>query len=249
MIENHNTLIVIPARMASARLPGKPLANLNGQPMILHVWRRAVDAGLGRVLVAAAEIEIAEVIRRAGGDAIVTSPGHAAGADRIAEALRIRDPEGRYSHVLGLPCDVPTIDLLAIQRCLAGLVNEAADISTIAAAIDDPAEAANPAIVKVIAALDDRREVAFARDFVRQLPPGTPEPHWRHINAYAYRRVALDRFAALAVSAREAERRLEPMRALDNGLRIVAVRVDSGIPTVDMPEDLERVRLLLRKSP
>jgi len=249
MIENHNTLIVIPARMASNRLPGKPLADLNGQPMILHVWRRAVDSGLGRVLVAAAEIEIAETVRRAGGDAIVTSPGLAAGGDRIAEALGIRDPEGRYSHVLGLPCDVPTIDLLAIQRCLAGLVNDAADISTIATRIDDPAETASPAVVKVIAALDDRREVAFARDFVRQLPPGTPEPHWRHVNAYAYRRAALDRFAALPVSPREAEHRIEPLRALDNGLRIVVVRVDSIVPTVDMPEDLERVRLLLRKTP
>ena len=115
--------------------------------------------------------------------------------------------------------------------------------------IDDPAEAASPAVVKVIAALDDRREVAFARDFVRQLPPGAPEPHWRHVNVYAYRRPALERFARLPVSENEAERRLEPMRALDNGLRVVAVRVDSTLPTVDMPEDLERVRLLLRKTP
>ncbi|MBM3520178.1 MAG: 3-deoxy-manno-octulosonate cytidylyltransferase, partial [Alphaproteobacteria bacterium] len=120
MIENHNTLIVIPARMASARLPGKALADLNGQPMILHVWQRAVAAGLGKVLVAAGEIEIAETIRRAGGDAIVTNPGLPSGTDRIAEALHLRDPEGRYGHILSLPCDVPTIDLLAIQRCLVG---------------------------------------------------------------------------------------------------------------------------------
>ena len=144
MIENQNTIVVIPARMASTRLPGKPLADIHGIPMIVHVWQRAIQANVGQVIVAAAENAIAETIRAHGGDAIVTDPKLPSGSDRIAEALRLRDPGRRYSFVVNMQGDLPTIDSLAIQRCLAGLVNEQADISTIAARIENPADAANP---------------------------------------------------------------------------------------------------------
>lgn len=246
MIENQNTIVVIPARMASVRLPGKPLADIRGLPMIVHVWRRAVEANVGQVLVAAAEIEIAEAVRAAGGDAIVTESSHPSGSDRIAEALRLRDPEGRFRFVVNLQGDLPTIDTLAVRRCLAGLVNEQADISTIAALIGDEEDAANPNIVKVIAPLGPDREVAFARDFVRQIGPVHAAPYWHHIGVYAYRRAVLERFVSLPVSAREAERRLEQMRALDNGMRIVVVRVDSVPLGVDTPAELETARKLLR---
>lgn len=246
MIENQNTIIVIPARMASVRLPGKPLADIHGLPMIVHVWRRAVEANVGQVLVAAAEIEIAEAVRAAGGDAIVTEPSHPSGSDRIAEALRLRDPEGRFRFVVNLQGDLPTIDTLAVRRCLAGLVNDRADLSTIAAMIDNDEDLRNPNIVKAIAPLSPDREVAFARDFVRQVGPDHTPPFWHHIGVYAYRRPALERFVSLPVSPREAERRLEQMRALDNGMRIVVVSVDSVPLGVDTPAELEIARKLLR---
>ncbi|MFO1123640.1 MAG: 3-deoxy-manno-octulosonate cytidylyltransferase [Hyphomicrobiales bacterium] len=247
MIENQNTIVVIPARMASTRLPGKPLADIHGLPMIIHVWKRAVEANVGQVLVAAAEIEIAEAVRAHGGDAIVTDPAHPSGSDRIAEALELRDPEHRFGFVVNLQGDLPTIDPLSVQRCLAGLVNEQADISTIAARIDSQADVDNPNIVKAIAPLSDEREVAFARDFLRRVGPEHPAPHWHHIGVYAYRRPVLERFVTLPVSRRESERKLEQMRALDNGMRIVVVRVDAVPLGVDTPAELETARKLLRK--
>jgi len=246
MIDNHNTIVVIPTRMASTRLPGKPLADIQGLPMIVHVWKRAVEAKVGPVLVAAAENEIAEVVRAHGGDAIVTDPALPSGSDRIASALRLRDPGGRYDFVLNLQGDLPVIEPLAIQRCLAGLINDQVDISTIAAPITDPADAANPNIVKAIASLGGDREVAFARDFVRRVGPEHELPYWHHIGLYAYRRAALERFVALPVSPREAERRLEQMRALDNGMRIAVVRVDTVPLGVDTAAELDIARQLLR---
>jgi 3-deoxy-manno-octulosonate cytidylyltransferase (CMP-KDO synthetase) len=248
MIENQNTIVVIPARMASTRLPGKPMADIHGLPMIVHVWKRAIEANVGQVLVAAAENRIAETIRAYGGDAIVTDPALPSGSDRVAEALRLRDPEGRFTFVLNLQGDLPTIDALSIRRCLAGLVNEKADISTIAAKIDSEADAANPNIVKAIAPLNDEREVAFARDFVRKLGPGDSPPYWHHIGVYAYRRSVLERFVALPVSERETERKLEQMRALDAGMRIVVVRVETVPLGVDTPAELEAARKFLRKT-
>jgi 3-deoxy-manno-octulosonate cytidylyltransferase (CMP-KDO synthetase) len=248
MIDKQNTIVVIPARMASTRLPGKPLADIHGLPMIVHCWKRAVEADIGQVLVAAAEVEIADAVRSRGGDAIVTNPALPSGSDRIAEALALRDPQRRFDYVVNLQGDLPTIDTLSIRRCLAGLLNEAADISTIAALIDDAEDVANPNIVKAISPLSEQREVAFARDFVRNAGPEHQPPFWHHIGLYAYRRPVLERFVALPVSAREAERKLEQMRALDNGMRIVVVRVDTVPLGVDTPEDLETARRMLRKS-
>lgn len=247
MIENQNTIVVIPARMASTRLPGKPLADIHGLPMIIHVWRRAVAANVGQVLVAAAENDIAETIRAAGGDAIVTDPALPSGSDRIAEALRLRDPGRRFAFVVNLQGDLPTIDALSIQRCLAGLVNERAEISTIAAQIESEADVANPNIVKAIAPLSDEREVAFARDFVREAGPEHFPPYWHHIGVYAYRRNALERFVSLPVSTNEAGRNLEQMRALDNGMSIVVVRVETVPLGVDTFTQLETARQMLRQ--
>jgi 3-deoxy-manno-octulosonate cytidylyltransferase (CMP-KDO synthetase) len=143
---------------------------------------------------------------------------------------------------------LPTIDPLAIQRCLAGLTNETVDIATIATRIDTEADVRNPNIVKTIAPLGEGREVAYTRDFVRSPGPEHDAPFWRHINVYAYRREALDRFASLPVSTREAIRKLEQLRALDNDLRMAVVRVDSLPLSVSAPPDLEAARLMLRKK-
>jgi 3-deoxy-manno-octulosonate cytidylyltransferase (CMP-KDO synthetase) len=246
MIDHQNTIVVIPARMASTRLPGKPLADINGLPMIVHVWRRAMEAKVGQVLVAAAEIEIVNAIKAHGGDAIVTDPALPSGSDRIAQALELRDPGHRWSYVVNLQGDLPTIDALAIRRCLAGLLNNTVDISTIAARIETEADVLNPNIVKAIAPLTDDREVAFARDFVRKIGPDHQPPFWHHIGIYAYRRSSLERFVALPVSVNEAERKLEQMRALDNGMRIAVVRVDSIPLGVDTPAELEQARQVLK---
>ncbi len=248
MIDNQNTIVVIPARMASTRLPGKPLADIHGAPMIVHCWKRAVEANIGPVLVAAAEVEIADAVRAHGGDAIVTNPSLPSGSDRIAQALSLRDSKRRFSYVVNLQGDLPTIDTLSIRRCLAGLVNDAADISTIAAPIETEDDVANPNIVKAIAPLSDEREVAFARDFVRSVGPEHSAPYWHHIGVYAYRRPVLERFVSLPVSAREADRKLEQMRALDDGMRLVVVRVDTVPLGVDTPHELEIARRMLRTA-
>ena len=246
MIEQHNTIIIIPARMASTRLPGKPLADINGVPMIVEVWKRAVSANIGHVLVAAAENAIANVIRDAGGDAMVTEPRLPSGSDRIAAALALRDSVKRFDYVVNLQGDLPTIDPLAVQRCLAGLTNDSVDIATIAAQIHHDADVANPNIVKAIAPLDGEREVAYARDFVRVVDAEMAAPFWHHIGVYAYRRSSLERFVKLPVSSREKERSLEQMRALDNGMKIAVVKVDTVPLGVDTPADLEIARRMLK---
>jgi 3-deoxy-manno-octulosonate cytidylyltransferase (CMP-KDO synthetase) len=246
MIDRENTIVVIPARMASTRLPGKPLADINGLPMIVQVWKRAVEADVGQVLVASAEMEIARIIQSHGGDAIVTDPALPSGSDRIASALALRDSGKNYGYVVNLQGDLPTIEPLAVQRCLAGLGNEGVDISTIAAPITDPADVTNRNIVKVIAPLSDEREVAFARDFFRDPGPEYGPRYWHHIGVYAYRRESLERFVRLPVSERETRRRLEQMRALDNGMKIAVVRVDTVPLGVDTPAELEAARRMLK---
>lgn len=246
MIEHQNTIVVIPARMASARLPGKPMADIHGIPMVVHTWRRAIEANVGRVLVASAEIEVADVIRHHGGDAIVTTPGLPSGADRAAEALALRDPQGQFRFVVLLSAGIPAIDPLSVQRCLAGLVNDSADISTIAAELQETADIDSPDVVKVLAPLSTNREVAFARGFARILPEGSEPPAWRHIGVYAYKRPVLEHFATLPVSTGEAGQRIEVLRALDNGLRIAVVRVDTAAAEVDTPAKLDHARQMLR---
>jgi 3-deoxy-manno-octulosonate cytidylyltransferase (CMP-KDO synthetase) len=248
MIDHQNTIIVIPARMAATRLPGKPLADVNGKPMIVHVWQRAMEANLGPVLVAAGESEIAAAVKAAGGDAIITPSFLASGSDRVAAALALRDPDRVFTHVVNLQGDLPTIDPHTIRRCLAGLTNETVDISTAATEISDAADLLNPNIVKAIAPLGPYREVAFARDFVRELQPEHTAPHWHHIGIYAYRRAALERFVALPPSLREKQRKLEQMRALDNAMKIAVVQVDTQPLGVDTPHDLEQARRLLKET-
>ena len=175
-------------------------------------------------------------------------PGIALRLDRIAEALALRDPQRRFEYVVNLQGALPTIDSLSIQRCLAGLTNEAADISTIAAKIARDEDVANPNIVKAVAPLSDEREVAFARDFLRSVGPEHSPPYWHHIGVYAYKRAVLERFVSLPVSEREAERKLEQMRAMDNGMRIAVVRVDTVPLGVDTPAELETARRMLRTA-
>jgi 3-deoxy-manno-octulosonate cytidylyltransferase (CMP-KDO synthetase) len=243
-----NTLIVIPSRMTSTRLPGKPLADIGGEAMIVQVWRRARESGAGAVLVAVAEEEIAAAVRAAGGDTVLTDPDLLSGTDRVAQAVGLRDPERRFGFIVNLQGDLPTLDPAAIGACLAPLADPHVDIATLASEIRDAEEARNPNVVKAIADLGPDRPVAVASDFRRDIDSAGGGTLWHHIGIYAFRRAALERFVLLAPSEREKSRRLEQMRALDAGMTIAVVRVDSAPFGVDTPADLERARATIEAA-
>lgn len=249
MVLPRNPIIVIPARLASMRLPDKPLADIHGQPMIVHVWRRACEAEVGPVAVACAEPAIAEAVEAAGGTAVLTRPDHPSGSDRIFEAVESLDPEGRHDAVLNIQGDLPTIDPAAIRAVFAPLAEPAVDIATLAVEIAETAERADPNVVKVAASFADGAEVARALYFSRCPVPwdggNAAQPLYHHVGLYAFRRAALARFVALPPSPLEQRERLEQLRALEAGLRIDVARVDTLPLGVDTPADLARARELL----
>ncbi len=235
------SIVIIPARMASTRLPGKPLAEICGKPMIARVWRQAERAGLGPVLVAAAEKEIAQAVEEEGGKAVLTEPDLPSGSDRIAQALEKADPLGLFGVVVNVQGDLPTLPPEYLRTCANALVRTGADIATLAAPIRTEEELKNPNVVKVIAPLA-WEEVALAEDFVRDLPQDHQGPTFHHIGIYAYRREALLRFVRLPPSLRERKHRLEQLRAMDAGMKIAVARVAQAPFGVDTPAELEYVR-------
>ena len=239
-------IVVVPTRLAATRLPDKPLADIHGQPMIVHVWRRAVEASVGPVLVASADRSVAEAIEKAGGRAVLTDPDLPSGSDRIAAALAAVDPDGRHDAVVNVQGDLPTIDPEAIRAALALLDDPAVDIATIAAQITLDEETTNPHVVKAVVELPDGAAAGRAIYFTRATAPTGPGPMLHHIGLYAYRRAALERFVALPPSALERRERLEQLRALANGMRIDVALVDDVPLGVDTPADLDRARWLLR---
>jgi 3-deoxy-manno-octulosonate cytidylyltransferase (CMP-KDO synthetase) len=245
MIERSNPVVIVPARMASTRLPGKPLADIHGQPMIVQVWRRAMEADIGPVVVACAETEIAEAVRDAGGEAVLTRPDHPSGSDRIHEALRTVDPDGRHDQVVNLQGDLPTIDPATVGASLRPLADPSVDIATLAAIIHDDAERDDPNVVKAVLAISGGRDMGRAIYFSRLGVPWGEGRHYHHIGIYAYRRAALSRFVGLPPGVIERRERLEQLRALENGMRIDAAVVGAIPLGVDTPEDLKRARTLL----
>lgn len=237
-------LILIPARLAATRLPDKPLADIHGLPMIVHVWRRAMEAGIGPVAVATDSIAIAEAISAAGGRAVMTRADHASGSDRIFEALETLDPDGRHDAVVNVQGDLPTIDPRAIAASILPLADPAVAIATLAAVIRRDEERDNPNVVKVVGS-----EIAQGRlralYFTRATAPHGDGPLLHHIGLYAYRRAALSRFVALPPSPLELRERLEQLRALEAGMRIDVTLVDDVPLGVDTPHDLERARDIL----
>jgi len=240
-----NTIIIVPARMASSRLPDKPLADICGMPMIVQVWNRARQANVGKVLVAAAEDEIAAAVRKAGGDAILTDVNLPSGSDRVAQALAMRDGERQYEYIINVQGDLPTIDPKAIRAALTAFMTHDADITTLVCQIDDDEEITNPNIVKARVSFTDGASTGMATDFVRNIDADMTAPFWHHIGIYAYRRAALEKFVKLPVSKRERQRSLEQMRALDNDMKIAVSRVTTIPFGVDTPQDLERARTIL----
>lgn len=234
-------IILIPARYAATRLPGKPLLDIGGKPMIVCVWERAAASGVGEVVVATDDARILRAIEDAGGRAVMTREDHPSGSDRIFEALQQCDAAAQHDVVINLQGDMPTLDPKVIGEVLALLENPLVDIGTLAALIRDPAEREDPAVVKPIIAFDSPGRRGQALDFTRETPESGINAY-HHIGIYAYRREALERFVNLRPSAREQERKLEQLRALDAGMRIDVSVVDTVPLGVDTPETLEKAR-------
>jgi 3-deoxy-manno-octulosonate cytidylyltransferase (CMP-KDO synthetase) len=241
-------IIVIPSRLASTRLPGKPLADLHGRPMIVHVLDRALEAQIGPVAVACADIEIAEAVRAVGGIAVMTDPTLPSGSDRVHAALAVLDPQGEHDVVVNLQGDLPTIPAVQLRAVVTPLSDPGIDIATLVAPITDPAEAALTSVVKAACAFDRGRAVSPALYFSRAAIPAGDGPLWHHIGVYAYRRQALARFVALPESPLERREKLEQLRALEAGMRIACARVDHAPFGVDTPDDLERARVVLARG-
>jgi 3-deoxy-manno-octulosonate cytidylyltransferase (CMP-KDO synthetase) len=234
--------------MAATRLPGKPLAEIAGLPMIVHVLRRAEAAGVGPVIVACGEAEIAAAVTGAGGRAVMTDPDLPSGSDRVHAALAEIDPGGAHDVVINLQGDLPAIDPAIIAAVLRPLADPATDIATLVVATDDAGERANPNVVKVAVGFAPGADTGPALYFSRAAMPSGDGPLYHHIGIYAFRRAALNRFVTLAPGVLEQRERLEQLRALEHGMRIGAALVD-GVPFgVDTPEDLERARLILDKK-
>jgi 3-deoxy-manno-octulosonate cytidylyltransferase (CMP-KDO synthetase) len=239
-----DVLIVIPARMAATRLPGKPLADIGGEPMIVHVLRRALEADIGPVVVATDAPEIAAVVDKAGGHAVMTRADHASGSDRVFEALGKADPERRAGIVVNLQGDLPSIEPATVAAALKPLADPAVDIATLATVISRETERTDPNVVKVVGTpLAPSRLRALY--FTRATAPSGNGPLYHHIGLYAYRRAALERFVNLPPSPLERRERLEQLRALEAGMRIDVEIVNTVPLGVDTPEDLERARAVL----
>jgi 3-deoxy-manno-octulosonate cytidylyltransferase (CMP-KDO synthetase) len=240
-----DVLVLIPARLHSTRLPGKPLADIAGLPMIVQVLRRAEEAKIGPVVVATDDETIATAVEKAGGRALMTRTDHPSGSDRIFEALGLADPDGRAKFVVNVQGDLPTLNPTDLAAALKPLSDPAVDIATLAAEIRKPEERTNPNVVKVVGSpISPKRLKALY--FTRATAPSGEGPLYHHIGLYAYRRSALERFVSLPPSPLEKRERLEQLRALEAGMRIDVTLVDSVPLGVDTPEDLEMARKLLR---
>lgn len=242
-----SVLVLIPSRLAATRLPGKPLLDIAGAPMIVQVWRRAIEADVGPVVVACDDPSIAAVVEAAGGRAVLTRADHASGSDRIHEAAGLVDPERAHDVILNVQGDLPTIEPDAIRACFAPLSDPSVDIATIAAEITREAEKTEPSVVKVVGTPvgTDRLRALY---FTRATAPTGAGPLYHHIGLYAYRRAALDRFVALPPGTLEMREKLEQLRALEAGMRIDVGLVATVPLGVDTPADLNRARQMLQNG-
>ncbi|MGE5261558.1 MAG: 3-deoxy-manno-octulosonate cytidylyltransferase [Actinomycetota bacterium] len=238
-------LIVIPARLKATRLPDKPLADIGGDPMIVHVWRRAIEAECGQVVVATDSEAVRQAVLLAGGNALITRADHPSGSDRVFEAIETIDPKGDISIIVNLQGDLPTLDPFLVRSCLAALHAHDADISTIAAEIVREEERTDPNVVKVVGTPLKGGGVLRALYFTRATAPFGEGPLFHHIGIYAYRRQALKHFVSLPPSPLELREKLEQLRALEAGMRIHVGLVDTVPLGVDTPHDLERARRLI----
>jgi len=240
-----NPIVIIPARRAASRLPGKPLADIAGEPMIVHVWRRAIEADVGAVLVATDDEEIVDAVRAVGGEAVMTRADHPSGSDRVFEAASIVDADGRHDVIVNIQGDLPTVARDTIREAMAPLSDAEVAIGTPVVDITVEEEKTAPSVVKMIGSpVGPRRFRALY--FTRATAPWGEGPLYHHVGLYIWRRQALARFVGLPPSPLEQRERLEQLRAIEDGMRIDAVEVDAVPLGVDTPADLERARSLFR---
>ena len=240
-----NPIIIIPARLAATRLPGKPLADIGGLPMIIHVLRAAVAASVGPVAVACGDVAIADAVRAEGGNAVMTDPGLPSGSDRVWGAAQLLDPGRNHDVVINLQGDLPTLPPDFLLKVLLPLADPSIDIATLVAPVRSAEEAASPSVVKAVCGFAPDAVTAPALYFSRLAVPGGEGPLWHHVGIYAFRRTALARFVGLAPSPLEKREKLEQLRALEAGMRIGVARVDHAPFGVDTAEDLLRARAAL----
>jgi 3-deoxy-manno-octulosonate cytidylyltransferase (CMP-KDO synthetase) len=245
-----NPIILIPARLAARRLPGKPLAEIGGMPMIVHVWRRAVAAEVGPVVVACGDRAIADVVEAAGGRTVMTDPDHPTGSDRIHEAIAQLDPDRTFDTVINVQGDLPLLDPAAVRMATDGLADPDTDIATLATVIADQAVLMDTSVNKVVAGFVDPARPARALYFSKAIVPWGDGPHYEHIGLYAYRRDALERFVGLPRGVLEQREHLEQLRALEAGMHISVSLIEAGRlgVQVDTPADLERARQLFQQA-
>jgi len=244
-----NPIVIIPARMASTRLPGKPLADIGGAPMIARVWRQAVAAKVARVVVAAAEQEIACAIERLGGSAVLTDPEIASGTDRVFAALQIADPSAAHDVVVNLQGDLPLLEPAHLNVVIETLHRSGADVATLAAPIVSPEDWDNPSVVKPVVAWENDGNEGRALYFSRARAPFGEGMFYHHIGIYAFRRAALARFVALPPSPLERRENLEQLRALEAGMTIAVGRVAEAPLSVDTEADLAKARAAALTNP
>jgi 3-deoxy-manno-octulosonate cytidylyltransferase (CMP-KDO synthetase) len=243
-----DVLVVIPARLAATRLPGKPLADIGGVPMIVHVLRRAQEAAIGAVVVATDAEAIAAAVAKAGGRAVLTRADHASGSDRIFEALEQIDADRRVQIIVNLQGDLPTLEPAAVVAAIGPLADPAVDIATIAAEIRTSEERNDPNVVKIVGTPVASRRLR-ALYFTRAIAPAGEGPLYHHIGLYAFRRAAMEKFVKLPPSPLERREKLEQLRALEAGMRIDVALVDAVPLGVDTPADLEKARAMLTERP
>ena len=241
-------IVIIPARMASTRLPGKPLADIAGVPMIVRVWRQAVAANVGPVVVAAAEKEIAQAVEHVGGRAVLTAPDLPSGSDRVWAALNAVDRGFEHDVVVNLQGDLPNIEPSSLRACVDAIATTGSDIITLVAEIDDETDADNTNVAKAIVSWDVTKARGKAHYFTRARAPWGEGPLYFHIGVYAYTRAALGRFVGLLPSPLEKREKLEQLRALEAGMTIGVARVDSVPLSVDTESDLQKARTLFAKE-
>ena len=244
-----NPIVIIPSRLASSRLPDKALADIAGEPMIVHVWRRGVEADIGPVVVACGDRPIADAIEAAGGRALMTEPALPSGSDRVFAALQEADPDGRHDVVVNLQGDLPAIEPAAVAASLLPLADPAVDIGTLVAETFDPAEGTDPGVTKAALSIQPGARIGRAMWFSHAPISWGDGPLYHHIGLYAYRRPALERYVTLTPSPLELRERLEQLRALEDGMRIDAALVDSVPLGVDTPADLEQIRAMMAGNP
>lgn len=244
-----NSIVVIPTRLAATRLPQKPLADIHGKPMIVHVWEKALQANIGPVLVASGDQEIVDVIIARGGEGILTDPALPTGTDRVKAALDIYDPNHGFDFIINVQGDLPTLDPSLVSHVLDPFQDPSVDMATLASSIQDSHELIDKNVVKIALSLHENTTIGRGLYFSRNLVPSGEGPFFHHIGLYAYRREALERYVALPVDPLEARERLEQIRALAHGMRIDVKVVETPAPFgVDTPDDLKRAIHVLGES-